>query len=129
MEKLFDIQLQYKPDMTQVTSPEGRLGKHLGSGDGTVIGEKLKGGVRWDIYEKGGVVTGEKRCQTNITGLIVTDDGSTIQFDSVGFGMVPDSSQPNKWSMAATRNFNTSAETYLWLNNVLAVWKGDFDME
>ena len=129
MEKLFDVQLQYKPNMTTVTSAEGRIGKRLGGGNGTINGSKIKGSVRWDIYEKGGVVAGENRCQTNITGVMETKNGAQIQFDSTGFGMVPDSSQPNKWSMAAALNFNTSDERYTWLNSVLAVWSGEFDME
>lgn len=31
MDKLFDVQLQYKRDMTALTSPESRTGKRLGS--------------------------------------------------------------------------------------------------
>ena len=128
MKHLFEAHLQYKPEASPVTSSEGRIGKRLGSGDGKVKGLRIQGALRWDIYEKSGVVTGENRCQTNITGVIETHDGAQIQLDSTGFGMVPDSSQPNKWRMAAALNFNSSDERYAWLNTILGVWSGEFDM-
>ena len=87
--------------MSAVTSSEAKVGKRLGSGDGTIKGRpKVQGNVRWDIYEKGGVVSGENRCQTNITGVIETHDGAQIRFDSTGYGIVLDSSTQNIWSMA-----------------------------
>lgn len=60
----------YKPDMTAVTSIEGRTEKRLGNGDAKVKGLQIEGTVRWDIYEKDGGVTGENRSLINIAGHI-----------------------------------------------------------
>jgi hypothetical protein len=125
LEPLFEVELQYQPGMEAVTSPEGRLGEYLGSGDGTVKGPNIQGTVRWDLYE----VTGEVRCQTNFAGVIDTDDGAEIRFDAQGFGMVPDGSKPHEWHMANAGQFDTQDEHYAWLNTVLALWDGEFDME
>ena len=125
IELLFEIALQYRKGMDAVTSPEGKIGQYLGSGDGTVTGRTLQGLVRWDLYE----VVGEARCQTNFAGVIETDDGGQIHFDAKGFGMVPDPSKPNEWHMASAVQFDTEDNRYERLNAVLGLWDGTFDME
>jgi hypothetical protein len=125
LEPLFEIELQYKEALEAVTSPEGRIGQYLGSGGGTIKGQKLNGTIRWDLYE----IVGETRCQTNFAGIIETDDGARIQFDAKGFGMVPDRSKPNKWYMVNAIQFDSEDRRYDWLNMVLALWDGEFDME
>ncbi len=126
MEKLFDIVLQYKKELAPLALSGNQTGKLLGSGDGQLKGEKLAGTVRWDIYEKGGVVTGDSRCQTNITGIIEAEDGAQIHFDSTGYGF---QAEPDRWTMVATLNFTTSDERYAWLRSVLGIWSGQFDTQ
>ncbi len=122
---LFEVNLQYKQGLPPITSAEGRIGQYLGSGEGTVSGERLTGTVRWDLYE----AVGETRCETNFAGVIETSDDVQIQFEAKGYGMVRDSSKPNKWTMVAALQFDTTDNAYAWLNNTIAVWDGEFDME
>jgi hypothetical protein len=124
LEPLFEIELQYREGLEAITSPEGKLGEYLGSGDGTVRGAKLQGMIRWDLYEK----LSETRCQTNFAGVIETNDGAQIQYDAKGFGMVTDKSKPNEWHMTYAVQFDTKDERYEWLNTTLGLWDGEFDM-
>lgn len=125
LKHLFDAELQYQRKMPAVTSPEGNIGTRLGSGDGRFDGSRLRGTIRWDIYEK----QGRSQCETNIAGVIETDDGAQISFDSLGFGMVPDTSSPHRWSMVAALRFESEDQRYTWLNTFLALWEGEFDMQ
>jgi hypothetical protein len=122
---LFEVELQYREGLAAITSPEGRIGQYLGSGDGTIKGSRLQGAVRWDLYE----IVGELRCQTNFVGIIKTEDGAEIQFDATGFGIVTDRSKPNRWHMVNALQFATTDRRYEWLNTLLALWDGQFDMQ
>lgn len=121
---LFELELTYQPGLAAITSPEGRAGEYLGSGDGVAAGPGLQGAVRWDLYE----VVGETRCQTNFAGVINTEDGAEIRFEASGLGLVPDRAQPNRWRIANAVRFETADGRYAWLNPVLALWDGEFDM-
>ncbi len=125
MEQLFELELQYREDAERISSPEGRIGEYLGSGDGKATGERIQGTVKWDLYE----VVGEDRCETNFVGEILTGEGARIGFEAVGFGIVPDRSAPKMWSMNAAVRLESEADGYEWLNSILAVWDGQFDME
>ncbi len=126
MEPLFDMTLQYRPEMAPVASSQGREGTLLGSGDGRVEGPRLRGAVRWSIFE----VTGAERCKVNLVGSIQTEDGRSVEFDAVGFGIVGDPRLPNRWHMNAAVRFSTEPQgRYAWLNPLLAVWDGRFDMQ
>lgn len=125
LELLFQVELQYREGLAAITSPEGRMGQYLGSGDGTIKGHRLQGAVQWDLYE----VVGETRCQTNFAGLIETNTGAKIRFEATGFGMVPDLSKPQRWHIANAMQFDTADQRYDWLNTMLALWDGEFDME
>ncbi len=124
LEQLFDAELQYRPEMAPVVSAEGRTGRLLGSGDGQIRGARIKGRIRWSIFEDQGA--GE--CKTNIAGFIETDDGSRIAMETRGFGVVPDSARPSHWRMSAAIQFKAEGK-HAWLQSVLAVWDGSFDMD
>ncbi len=121
---LFHLELQYRPRMTAVMSTEGKLGKHVGSGDGAIEGPRIQGTVRWDLFED----QGESVCGSNLRGLIETNDEAHIQFDAMGFFMRPDKSKPNRWITSAAVRFDTADKRYKWLNTRLAMWEGQFDM-
>lgn len=122
---LFELSLQYRPDMPPVVAGEGRKGRLLGSGDGRAAGARLRGNVRWSIFE----VTGSERCEVELAGVIQTDDGARVEFEARGYGLVPDPRQPNHWQMNAAVRFSTAAGSpYAWTNSILAVWSGSFDM-
>jgi len=46
LKPLFELELQYQQGLPPITSAEGRIGQYLGSGEGTVSGERLTGTVR-----------------------------------------------------------------------------------
>ncbi len=125
LEQLFEVELQYKRGMPAFNSSEGKLGKLVGSGEGKVNGPKIQGTVHWDLFED----QGETVCESNLRGLIETNDGAEIKFDTMGFFMRPDKSKPNKWITSAAVRFDTADSRYESLKAVLAVWEGEFDME
>ena len=86
---------------------------------------RIHGTVRWDLFEE----QEEALCRSNLTGVIETNDGAQIQFDSRGFFIKPDKSNPNKWITSASVYLHTADQRYEWLNTRLAVWVGEFDME
>ncbi len=125
LEPLFDLSLQYRPEMPPVVPSRGREGTLLGSGDGRVEGPRLHGAVRWSIFE----VTGRERCKVNLVGTIQADDGREVTFDAVGFGIVGDPRLPNRWHLNAAVQFRTERDSpHAWLNQLLAVWDGYFEM-
>ena len=124
LEYLFEMRLQFR-EMLPVTSREAGEGEYIGSGEGTVKGPRIHGTVRWDLFEK----QEETLCRSNLTGVIETNDGAEIHFDSRGFFIKPDQSNPNKWVTSASVHFDTADYRYEWLNRLLAVWEGEFDME
>lgn len=91
LEPLFEAKLQYRQGMAPVISSEGHVGEYLGSGDGTVEGPRIRGTVRWDLFEE----EGNRLCGSNLRGVIETDDGAQIPFDAIGFFLRPDKSKPD----------------------------------
>lgn len=140
MEPLLVAQLQYQTDMAPVVPPERRDGELLGTGDGTVEGPKVRGTIRWSFFERecpfdpgfldGPPVQlpeGDYLCETNPGGVIETDDGASIQFDAKGFARRrPSEEGQGVWSVASTVRFATSDPRYLWLNELLASYEGEF---
>jgi len=123
LEYLFELELQFQWEMPPVTSREAGEGEYIGSGEGTARGPKIHGTVRWDLFE----LQEETVCRSNLTGVIETDDGAQIRFDSRGFFIKPDESNPNRWITSASVHL-TADQPYEWLNTRLAVWEGEFDM-
>lgn len=68
-------------------------------------------------------------CESNLVGVITTDEGVEIRFDTMGFFMRPNLNLPHKWMTSAAVSFETQAETYAWLTTILGIWAGEFDME
>jgi len=126
LKPLFDLTLQYRPDMAPAASAEGRSGRLLASGDGRATGARLSGDVRWSIFE----ITANDRCQVELAGIIRTESGARIEFEARGFGLVADPRRPNRWLMNAAVRFGAAADgPYGWTNALLAVWSGSFDMD
>ena len=121
---LFELELQFQWEMPPVTSRDAGEGEYIGSGEGTAKGSKINGTVHWDLFEK----REETLCRSNLTGVIETNDGAQIQFDSRGFFIKPDEANPNKWITSASVYFYTTDGRYEWLNTRLAVWEGEFNM-
>jgi hypothetical protein len=124
-QRTFKAELLYQPSATSVQLRErsSRSGDLLGSGDGTVWGAPFQGRVHWSLFEVQGPI-----CETNIVGVITTEDGATLEFETRGYGVVPDPTQPHLWDMPAVVRFRTESPAYQWLNTTLARWEGTFDM-
>ncbi|MCI0711818.1 MAG: hypothetical protein L0154_16805 [Chloroflexi bacterium] len=121
---LFELEMQYRVDQPAITSPEGKVGEYIGSGDGTVTG-KIDGLLRWDLYE----AIDDDVCLTNLAGEIEVADGSIIRFDARGHGKVTRANQPHLWTMVYGVKFSTDSQIHDWLNTTLGVWVGQFDMQ
>jgi hypothetical protein len=52
LEALFEADLQYRSESESdaVVDAEGREGAYIGSGDGTVVGDRLRGTARWSLW-------------------------------------------------------------------------------
>ena len=121
---LFTLDLQYVKGKERVLSEAGRVGDYLGSGEGQISGERLSGTVEWDLFEK----VEESVCESNLRGVITSDDGTLIHFDTLGFFRPPADSEDSIWQNASAVTFRTEDERYSWLNNLTASWQGRFDM-
>lgn len=124
LEHLFDMELEYRQGMHRVFPDKGKIGEYLGSGEGSVFGPKVNGVVRWDLFEE----ENDFICGSNLRGILKTDDGFEISFDSIGHFMKPDRDRPTRWVTSASVHFQTDARRYAFLNDNLALWHGEMDM-
>lgn len=133
--RLFKVLLEFTSDSPSdaVVPVEGRDGAYIGSGHGTVTGDRVKGTMSWSLYagdclypriRKGETVPDDLHlCTLNPGGFIETHDGARIRFDGRGYGL-----RSRDWyRLSATLTFATDAAEYEWLTNILAVMEGDFD--
>lgn len=138
LEHLFDAQLQYREGLEALLPAEEREGVLIGSGDGTIIGPRIVGAIRWSMYSedcayllvKDGMEPppGSHLCTVNPAGVIETDDGAEIWFDGRGFGLRGyNPAFPHIWQLTMGLRFETQDARYQWLNTNLAMWQGEFD--
>ena len=125
-DKEFEVGLRYREGMAPVRQPGDLPGEYLGSGDGTIQGPGLNGTVRWDLNEH----VGREACQMFFAGMVQTDDGAILSFDTLGFGQVRDpATAPSRWEVTAAARFVTDDPRYAWLAARPVTWLGGFDME
>lgn len=125
MKHLFDVELRYAEGVQAAPLGETQ-GRLVGGGTGTVKGARIRGTVRWSNFER---TVAEGVCTLQIPAEIRTDDGAEIEFEALGHALVPDKKQPSKWTNAMTLRFQTDDARYRWLNAMLGVWEGEFDMQ
>jgi len=134
LRRLFTAVLQSRsgsPADAVVGAPD--RGAYIGSGDGTVEGNELRGTVSWSLYagdclypliRAGESVPDDLHlCTLSPGGFIDTEDGARIRFDGRGYGL----RSPNRYLVSATLTFRTQVTSYDWLTKVLAVMHGEFD--
>lgn len=121
---LADLHLQYRNEMARVTSGDPRLGAYLGSGDGAASGAVLTGRIEWDLFE----AQGDALCAANFEGRITTPNGTTVDFESLGFFRRPTDSG-KIWMMSGSVTFDTPDERLKILTERPALWEGQFDMK
>jgi hypothetical protein len=124
LQPAFTIELNYKKGKPQVLADPGRVGDYLGSGKGTIKGDRVNGQVQWDLFEK----VEEIVCESNLRGLIETEDGATIQFDTLGFFRRPTQEGDTIWVNVSAVTFRTDDSRYAWLNEITGSWQGTFNM-
>ncbi len=107
------------------TSPEGRVGPYLASGTGTAEGPNLQGTVSWDLFED---QEHESIHPSDMIGLIETNDGAQIAFETIGVYQAEDADKMT-WRLSAAARFRTADERYEWLITAVALWNGTFDYE
>jgi hypothetical protein len=135
LEKLFKADLQYKSESESdsVVPAEGREGVYIGSGDGTAIGARLHGTLRWSLWSGNclyplvrsgqSVPDGLHLCTINPAGFIETEDGARIRFEGRGYGL----RSSEKYQTNLTLIFSTEDVRYEWLTKVLGITQGEFD--
>ena len=135
LEPLFQAVMQYRSESETdaVVAAEGREGAYIGSGDGTVMGERIRGTIRWSLWSgncvyplvrKGQTIpAGLHLCTMNPSGFIETPDGGRIRFDGRGYGL----RSPDKYRVSVTLVFGTEDARYAWLSKIPAVMEGEFD--
>ena len=121
LQHLFEIRLKYNPD-TPPVSMNGKVGEYIGSGEGTIKGLKINGKAHWTLFE----AQNETVCQSNLFGVMTTDDDAEIKFDTMGFFRRPDEGS-HIWGNSSGVSFDTEDDRYQWLNDVMGVWEGEFD--
>ena len=112
--------LEYKQDKEPV-SKEGKVGEYLGCGEGIVRG-RINGTVHWSLFEAQSIVF----CASNLFGIITTDDGAKIKFDTMCFIRRPDEGS-HIWHNSSGISFETDADLYRWLTEIMGLWEGEFD--
>ena|SRR5438445_7076758 len=126
LEHVFDMNLQYSEKAVECAPIGLTEGRIIGSGDGFVEGPDIKGTIRWSNYEN---TVREGLCKLQIPGTIKTSDGEEMLFEARGIAAILDKSQSSKWSAAGVFHFDTGSKKYKWLNTVLAVYEGEFNIE
>ena len=122
LEHLFDAELEYRPGMTPIA--ENGEGQLIGSGDGNVSGPRLRGTLRWTLFER----PGELVCTMQPIAAIETDDGASIGIEGRGYARRTRSHERH-WQVAATLLFSAPEQGYAWLDGALGLWEGEFDAE
>ena len=96
LEALFKADLQYRSESQTdaVVVAEGREGVYIGSGDGTVAGDRLRGTIRWSLWSGNclyplvrsgqSVPEGFHLCTINPAGFIETVDGARTRIIAWG---------------------------------------------
>ncbi|SRR5712692_2701983 len=140
LQHVFDFDLHGLPSEKPNISARDREGEFIVNSAGTVTGENIRGKIRMTFFAKNcayllvkaGIepARGQHLCKENDAGVIETDDGAKILFDTKGYGLRgADPANPKKWRLAMTVQFSTKDERYQWLNTSFGFWEGQFDEE
>jgi hypothetical protein len=140
LEHAFDFDLQASPDKEPYVSNMNRVGAFIVNAVGTVRGEMIQGKIKMSFFAldcayllvQAGVDPGPGRhlCKESDGGVIETEDGARITFDTRGYGLRgADLSFPKRWRLGMGVQFSTTDKRYEWLNTTFGFWEGQFDEE
>ncbi len=135
----FDFEL-HDPTGKSFIPAENRDGPFIASATGTITGKEIHGTIKMSFFAadcayllvQAGVDPGpgQHLCKENDGGIIETEDGAKITFDTRGYGLRgADPSNPKKWRLAMAVQFSTKDKRYQWLNTAFGLWEGQFDEE
>jgi hypothetical protein len=78
LEPLFQAVMQYRSESESetdaVVAVEGREGAYIGSGDGTVTGERTRGTIRWSLWSGNCVYPLVRKYRVSVTLVFGTED-------------------------------------------------------
>lgn len=78
LEKFADMELQYLGETIWV--PDTKLGRYIGSGDGTVMGDGIARTIKWSLFENERTDV----CDVSLVGTITDADGVDTEFEILG---------------------------------------------
>ena len=134
LEHVFDFDFQAAPGRELFVSTKNREGAFI------VNGEMIHGKIKMSFFAidcayllvQAGADPrpGQHLCKENDGGVIETEDGARITFDTKGYGLRgADPSFPKRWRLAMAVQFSTTDKRYDWLNKAFGFWEGQFDEE
>ncbi len=137
LEHYFDFDLQASPSTEPFVSAKNREGAFIVNAEGAVTGG-IRGRIKMSFWAEdcaylqvqAGVDPGpgQHLCRESDGGVIETDDGARIVFDTRGYGLRgADPDDPARWRLAMAVQFSTTDTRYEWLNTSFGLWEGQFD--
>ena len=124
LEHLCDVEFENQQGKKPVISRKAKVGEYLVSGEGAVFGANLNGVVQWDLTQE----VDDHHCGSTLMGEILTDDRASIRFDTLGYMKRGEGDEASRYQLTGSVIFETGSYNYLWMNNVLGVWQGYYDM-
>jgi hypothetical protein len=125
LEPLFEGTLRYEGEGVWVFPYRGEEGAGFGTGSGEIVGERLRGSVRWANHPRrreDGVWL------PDLHGVIHTIDGADVLVTMKGQS-VQRTGEPVRRAVTCAVTFKTDHERYMWLNVVFAVLEGQINEE
>jgi hypothetical protein len=124
---LFEGEYVYSGSLEVVVSPhdEEKKLQLYGGGDGRVEGERITGTVEWlnaPTFRKDGVLV------PNVRGLIRTEDGARVRYETQGYSYPVPDRPPNLRSIVASVRFYSKAKNYQWVNTLVGMEEGIIDV-
>ena len=140
LEHAFDFNLEAAPEKKPYVAANNREGVFIVNGVGTVKGAILRGRIKMSFFAsdcayllvQAGIDPGpgQHLCKESDGGIIETEDGASITFDTRGYGLRgADPSFPSRWRLAMAVQFSTTDKRYEWLNTAFGLLEGQFDEE
>ena len=130
LDYLCDMDLAYREESFGdfvLARPYGtEEGAGYGEGDGQVTGERLRGTVRWVNHPRR---RSDRTMLPDAHGLIRTEDSADILFSLQGRTGWVDSGGRRKGRQVLVALFESQAERYRWLNDLVCILEGEIDPE
>ena len=140
LEHAFDFDLEATEDRKPFVSAKNREGVFIANAVGPIKGDIIHGRIKMSFFAQdcayllvqAGIDPGpgQHLCKESDGGVIETEDGAKIFFDTRGYGLRgANPSFPRRWRLAMGVQFSTTDKRYDWLNTAFGLWEGQFDEE